>query len=81
MESLVDMVLPQLAEAYLRVSSENPTDPIQFIADFLYAKGTEIEANAREAAKVAFDKALEAANAKEQQVLAARRTVSILPLE
>ena len=72
MDSLLDLVLPHLAEASVRISREQPDDPIQFMADFLRDRGNQVEEQARERARVAFYSALDEANAREKLILDAR---------
>ena len=66
-ESLIDLVLPTVAEAYVKISRNCPQDPVQFIADFLREKGVEKESSARESAHKAFLAALEEASVRESK--------------
>jgi hypothetical protein len=66
------LLLPHVAEAYVRISRENPVDPIDFMAELLHTRGIELETAAREAARHAFHCALDEANAREQRLLKER---------
>ncbi|OWZ10666.1 Adenylate kinase [Phytophthora megakarya] len=46
---LMDTVLPALTEGMLEVVKVQPTDPIDYLAEFLFRKGQELEANIKEA--------------------------------
>lgn len=77
MESLLDLVLPHVAEAYIKISREHPVDPIQFMADFLHERGSKSDESTLNAAREAFYSALDEANAKEEQLLRSRNALSI----
>lgn len=64
--TLIDLVLPTIAAAYVKISRSHPQDPVQFMADFLRERGVERESQAREAAHNAFLAALDEANAREK---------------
>ena len=66
-ETLIDLVLPTMAEAYINISRNSHEDPVQFMADFLHAKGVEKESQARESAHKAFLAALAEASARESK--------------
>ncbi|KAI9991528.1 hypothetical protein PInf_019222 [Phytophthora infestans] len=46
---LMDTVLPALTEGMLEVVKVQPTDPIDYLAEFLFRKGQELEAELSEA--------------------------------
>lgn len=59
-------MLPQVAEAYVKISIDRPADPVQFITDFLFAKGIKMEHAARDNAEAAFNHSLVQAKEREK---------------
>lgn len=67
LETLIDMVLPTVADAYIKISRDCPEDPVRFMVEYLREKGIEKETKSRENAHAEFIAALEEANARELQ--------------